>query len=78
MVYRDHIPLPANCLKGKLREESTPLKESQNNHFMLKARTFFYEFFFLEKMLYITRLFRRQSQKNFAKFLVTLQAEGML
>ena len=41
VVYLDHIPLPANCLKGKQREESTPLKESQNNHFMLKARTFF-------------------------------------
>ena len=36
-----HITLLANCLKGEQREGSTPMKESQNNHFKLKARTFF-------------------------------------
>ena len=44
---------------------------------MLKARTFFRESFFLEKLLYITRLFRRQPQENFAKLLVTVKAEGV-
>ena len=58
-------------------EGSTPMKESQNNNFKLKACTFFYESFFLGKLLYITRFFQRQPQENFANFLVTLQAEGV-
>ena len=41
VVCLDHIPPPANCLKGKQHEGSTPLKESHNNHFKLKARRFF-------------------------------------
>ena len=41
VVCLDHSPPPANYLKGKQREGSTLLKESHNNHFKLKARTFF-------------------------------------
>ena len=70
-----HITLLVNCLKGEQHEGSTPMKESQYNHFKMKARTFFYESFFLGKLLYITRFFQRQPQKIFANFLVTLQAE---
>ena len=67
MVYLDHIPLlPANCLKEKQRDRSTPLKEISRQSFQAEN----------SKLLYITRFFQRQPQENFAKFLVTLQSEG--
>ena len=49
-----------NSLKGKQCEGSTPLKESHNNHFKLKACT-------LHAQVHV--------QENSAKFLVMLQAE---
>ena len=77
MICLEHTPPPANYLKGKQRKGSTPLKESHNNHFKLKARAFFLRIVFSRKIaVYITGFCQRQSQENFAKFLVTLQAEG--
>ena len=57
VVHLDHIPPPA---KGNQCEGSTPLKESHNNHFKLKACT-------LHAQVHV--------QENSAKFLVMLQAE---
>ena len=41
VVCLDHIPPPGNCLRRKRHEGSTWLKESHDNHFKLKAHTFF-------------------------------------
>ena len=66
VVYVDHIPLPANYLKGKQHKESTPLKESQNNN---KSTYIFLRILFSRKIVVYYQIISEATRRKFRKIL---------
>ena len=69
-----HIPPLTNCLKGKQHKWSSLLKESHNNHFKLKAHTFFLRIVFSRKIAVYYKILSEAAIRKFGKVLSNVRS----
>ena len=75
--YIPPYPTTRKLLERKAAWRINTAERISKQSFQAESTYVFLRILFLGKLLYIAKSFHRQRQKKFAKFLVTLQAEGV-